>query len=139
METPANEDGGRFSPDGKWIAYTSDQSGRGEVYVQAYPTPGERIQISTNGGARPLWRRDGRELFFFDGRAIAAAEIRVIAGRIESGAIRSLFPFAMLEGIASPYDVSLDGQRFLALVPASAREDAGFTVLTNWQTTLNVR
>ena len=139
VETPANEDEVRFSPDSKWIAYTSDQSGRVEVYVQGYPTPGERIQISTNGGARPLWRRDGRELFFFDGRAIAAAEIRVIAGRIESGAIRSLFPFAMLEGIAAPYDISLDGRRFLALVAAPAHGDAGFTVLTNWQTTLNVR
>jgi dipeptidyl aminopeptidase/acylaminoacyl peptidase len=139
VQTPANEDEVRFSPDSKWIAYTSDQSGRVEVYVQGYPTPGERIQISTNGGARPLWRRDGRELFFFDGRAIAAAEIRVIAGRIESGAIRSLFPFVMLEGIAAPYDVSLDGRRFLALVPAAARGDAGFTVLTNWQTTLNFR
>ena len=139
VETPANEDEGRFSPDGKWIAYTSDQSGRVEVYVQGYPTPGERIQVSTNGGARPLWRRDGRELFFFDGREIVAAEIRVIAGRIESGAIRSLFPFAMLEGIDAPYDISLDGQRFLALVAAPAHGDAGFTVLTNWQTTLNVR
>ena len=139
METPANEDEGRFSPDGKWIAYTSDQSGRGEVYVQGYPTPGERVQVSTNGGGRPLWRRDGRELFFFDGRDIVAAEIGVIAGRIELRPIRPLFPFVMLEGIHAPYDVSLDGQRFLALVPAPARGDVGFTVLTNWQTTLNVR
>jgi hypothetical protein len=109
------------------------------VYLQAYPTLGKQLQVSTSGGARPLWRRDGRELFFFDGREIAAAEIRVIEGRIESGPIRPLFPFAMLEGIAASYDVSLDGQRFLALVPAPERGDAGFTVLTNWQTTLNVR
>jgi hypothetical protein len=88
---------------------------------------------------RPVWRRDGRELFFFNGREIVAAEIRVMADRIGSGPIRPLFPFAMLEGIAAPYDVSLDGRRFLALVPAPARGDAGFTVLTNWQTTLNVR
>jgi hypothetical protein len=102
------------------------------------PSTHNRLQVSTNGGNRPVWRRDGRELYF-NGREIAAAEIRVLADRIGSGPIRPLFPFAMLEGIAAPYDVSLDGQRFLALVPAPARGDAGFTVLTNWQTTLNVR
>ena len=100
---------------------------------------GGRVLCSTTGGARPVWRRDGRELFFFDGHDIVAAEIGVTAGRIELRPIRPLFPFVMLEGIHAPYDISLDGQRFLALVPAPTRGDAGFTVLTNWQTTLNAR
>src|SRR5262249_38940792 len=64
LQTPFAESGGRFSPDGKWVAYQSNESGRSEVYVQPFPGPGAKFQISTDGGANPLWRRDGKELFF---------------------------------------------------------------------------
>jgi hypothetical protein len=65
---------GQFSPDGKWVAYQSNESGRAEVYVQSFPDPGAKVQISTNGGAQMRWRRDGKELFYIglDGRLMAA-------------------------------------------------------------------
>ncbi len=73
VRTNSNEPYGQFSPDGKWIAYQSNESGRDEVYVQPFPGPGAKVRISTNGGAQMRWRRDGKELFYIalDGRLMA--------------------------------------------------------------------
>ncbi len=73
VQTKFNERDGQFSPDGKWIAYQSDESGRWEVYVQPFVGPGGKLQISTNGGAQVRWRRDGKELFYIglDNRLMA--------------------------------------------------------------------
>ena len=64
LRTEFDESQGQFSPDGRWVAYASDESGRPEVYVQPFPGPGPKIQISTAGGIQPRWRRDGKELFY---------------------------------------------------------------------------
>ena len=74
VQTPANESQGKLSPDGHWLAYTSDTSGRFEIYVQSFPEPGDRITVSPNGGSSARWRRDGKELFYLapDGTLMAA-------------------------------------------------------------------
>ena len=64
MQTPANEWDANLSPDGRWLAYSSDESGREEVYVQPYPGPGGREQISVDGGSEPAWSKSGKELFY---------------------------------------------------------------------------
>jgi serine/threonine protein kinase len=118
----------RFSPDGRWIAYTSEESGRSEIYLAAFPGPGERFQVSPSGGAAPRWRRDGRELFYLaeDG-ALMAVEVRT-AGAPDVGTSRKLFephPRAL------DYDVSSDGQRFL-IVASGAESSPPITLVQNW-------
>ena len=105
------------SPDGRWMAYDSNVSGRAEIYVERYPELGNRQQISTGGGRLPLWSRDGRELFFssLDGRQMLAVPVQsgttLVAGRPQV-----LFEFAMLsaQGEVRPYDIAPDG-RFLII------------------------
>ena len=75
LRTPFNEGAPRFSPDGRWLAYVSDESGRYEVYVQPYPGPGGKWQISTDGGTEPAWNRNGRELFYRSGDKMMAVDI----------------------------------------------------------------
>jgi Tol biopolymer transport system component len=139
LQTPFDELDGQFSPDGKWIAYVSNESGRGEVYVQAFPPSGGKWQVSTTGGRAPRWRADGRELFYYkdDSASVMAADIRLSAGRVDVSRASQLFSLAMPGGVASPYDVTADGQRFLAqeLVPQTARPP--LTVVTNWQVALS--
>src|SRR5262249_36630279 len=73
LRTPAWEAQGQFSPDGRWIAYTSDESGQSQIYVQSFPAGGGKYQVSTGGGTQPRWRRDGKELFYIaaDGKLMA--------------------------------------------------------------------
>ncbi|MEQ1728792.1 MAG: hypothetical protein ABL982_10450 [Vicinamibacterales bacterium] len=66
LQTPSNEEGPRFSRDGRWVAFTSDESGSSEVFLQSYPRPGTATRVSTAGGTRPVWRPDGKELYFVD-------------------------------------------------------------------------
>ncbi len=124
--TPFSEQGGRFSVDGRWIAYYSNESGRNEVYVQPFPGPGTRIQMSTQGGQAPQWRRDGRELTYLapDNR-VMALPIEVSGSTIRPGAPVNLF--------AAPpggFVMSSDGQRFL--VSTVTAEPAPITLLLNW-------
>jgi hypothetical protein len=123
-----------FSPDGKWVAYTDADSGLGEIYVQSFPTPGARLQVSDRGGAFPRWRKDGKELFYLaaDGRLMVVA-VRNQGGRLEFGTSSALFRIPEFFGArVYPYDVSDDGQRILAVMP-EATEGAPVTVLINWQ------
>ena len=119
---------GRFSPDGRWVAYNSDESGRPEVYVRPFATTGGRVLISTNGGQRPIWSADGRQLFYWEGnRMIAAALAWEPAPRVVSR--QTLF-----EGrYEQDYDVARDG-RFLMI----ESETSGLTlvVVPNWRTEL---
>src|SRR5262245_6337564 len=108
LKTPFNEHQASFSPDGKWIAYTSNESGRDEVYVASYPGPGGRVQISTDGGVNPVWSPTGRELFYRKGEKMHAVPIEakpaLVVGR----------PSVLFEGKFEPgYDVAPDGQRFV--------------------------
>jgi Tol biopolymer transport system component len=135
LRTPFNEGVPQFSPDGRWLAYISDESGRFEVYVQPYPGPGGKWQISTEGGREPVWNHNGRELFYRSGDKMMAVDIVTQPG-FTAGKPRTLF-----EGQYQPtaatfpnYDVSLDGQRFLMLKPVDQAQASPtqINVVLNW-------
>jgi Tol biopolymer transport system component len=108
LQTPFDENNARFSPDGKWVAYASSESGRPEIYVAPFPGPGGKRQISTAGGLHPRWRDDGKELFYAGlGGILMAVEIAAKGGSIEVGAVRSLgIPTVTTRGWT--YDVTAD-------------------------------
>lgn len=116
LRTPFNEGGARFSPDGRWLAYVSDESGRPEIYVQPYPGPGGKWQVSTDGGTEPAWNRNARELFYRSGNKMIVVET-TITPSFSAGKPRVLFEGEYLATqfpqLGSDYDVSPDGQRFL--------------------------
>jgi len=135
LQTPFNESAPRFSPDGRWLAYISDESGRYEIYVQPYPGPGGKWQISTGGGTEPVWNPNGRELFYRSSDKMMAVDIATQPSFIV-GKLRILF-----EGQYQPtpvtfpnYDVSPDGQRFLMLKPSEQSQAAPtqINVVLNW-------
>jgi Tol biopolymer transport system component len=139
LQGPFNVGGARFSPDGRWIAYVSDESGRDEVYVRRYPESGNRIQISADGGSQPVWARSGRELFFRNGDELLAVDVGAQA-TFTAGRPRLLFSrynpqseSGQAYDLLADYDVSLDGQRFV--MPkrelAAANAPTGSVVL-NW-------
>ena len=115
LQTPATEGAPRFSPDGRWIAYVSDESGSPEIYVQPYPGPGGKWQISTSGGVEPLWNPNGRELFYRNGNQVMAVPITT------APAFTPGKPVVLFEGnyLSSPFPATgvtydtVDGQRFL--------------------------
>jgi Tol biopolymer transport system component len=132
LRTRFNEWGGRFSPEHspRWVAYTSDESGRDEVYVQGYPEPRGKFQISTGGGAFPEWSPDGRELYYVsaDGKLMAAG-VKLGADSPAPSTPRELFA-VMARKDASPYAVAPDGKRFLVLTPAGGAQ--ALEVVSNW-------
>ena len=109
-----SETAGDFSPDGRWIAYFSNESGRFEVYVQPFPGPGGRWQVSNAGGETPRWRSDGRELYYIaPGGRLMAVEVKTSGGGFEAGTPRFLFQTTLRRLPGAQYDPSPDGQRFL--------------------------
>jgi Tol biopolymer transport system component len=135
LRTPFNESVPRFSPDGRWLAYISNESGRAEIYVQPYPGPGGKWQISTEGGTEPVWNRNGRELFYRSGDKMMAVDITAQPS-FSAGKPRLLFEGRYEQApITSPnYDVSSDGQRFLMLKPTEQEQAAPtqINVVLNW-------
>ena len=134
LATPFDERWGSFSPNGRWVAYASDESGRTEVYVVPFPGAGAKRQVSDAAGNHPRWRRDGKELFYWnpDGRLMAAA-VRSDAVRLDVEAVRPLFAMRSPGGgVRSFYDVSRDGQRFLHSVAAEQTTSTPITLVTNW-------
>jgi Tol biopolymer transport system component len=133
LKTAARELSAAFSPDGKWIAYQSDESGRFEVYVQSFPGPGERRQASNDGGVQPSWNTNGRELFYTaDDRVLSVsfdARQGLRLGRPEllfrADFAASLRPFA-------EYSVTPDGRGFLFLEDAAPTAPAQLEVVVNW-------
>jgi eukaryotic-like serine/threonine-protein kinase len=135
LRTPFDEGAPRFSPDGHWMAYCSNESGRYEVYVQPFPGPGGKWQISTEGGTEPVWNRNGRELFYRSGDKMIAVEITT-QPNFSVGKPQLLFEGPYVLGVSGPfpnYDVSPDGQRFLMLKPAEQEQAATqINVVLNW-------
>jgi serine/threonine protein kinase len=133
--TAAGESAGKLSPDGRWIAYTSSESGSSEVYVQSFPSGGGKRQVSTNGGVGPQWRGDGRELFYYarDGKLMA---VSVRSGAtFEAGAPLKLFDFrsgSTTIVTLPPYAATADGQRFLINSIVETQASAPLTLIVNW-------
>jgi eukaryotic-like serine/threonine-protein kinase len=142
VQTAFDETDGQFAPDGKWIAYQSNESGRFEVYVQSFPGPGRRFQMSTTGGAQVRWRHDGKELFYIalDGRLMAVPIQFGPNEAIEIGPPVPLFATHVGGALQIPntqqYMVSPDGQRFL-MNTTSDEAAAPITVLLNWKPPAN--
>jgi Tol biopolymer transport system component len=113
--TAADETAARISPDGRWVAYTSDESGRPEVYLDSYPRPGRRVAISTGDGEHPVWRGDGRELYYWHDGALVAVQLGAAVGDAPPARVREsvLFRAQYHSGLNTMYDVSPDGQRFV--------------------------
>ena len=116
-----------FSPDGRWVAYQSNEGGAANVFVQAFPGPGGKWQISTDGGAVPMWRRDGRELFYRTRDAIMAVPLTT-GSSFSAGAPQELFRAPYQQS----FDVSPDGQRFLMIKSGTAASSAQLHVVLNW-------
>jgi serine/threonine-protein kinase len=133
LRTPYNEAAPRFSPDGHWLAYVSDESGRREIYVQPYPGPGGKWQISTEGGTEPVWNRNGRELFYRSGDKMMASDIATRPS-FTNGKPHMLFegPYVPTPASVPFYDVSPDGQRFLMLKPSEQGAPTQINVVLNW-------
>ena len=133
LNTKFNESAGQFSPDGRWVAYQSDESGRNEVYVTPFPGPGGKWQISTGGGGLPRWRLDGNEIFYLapDNKLMAAA-VNGKGSRFEVGAVKPLFETRAIVGLRNRYAVAADGQRFLINTAPEQAASAPITVVLNW-------
>ncbi len=145
LRTPFEESDGRFSPGGRWIAYVTDESGRPEVYVAAFPGAGSKRRVSVEGGWQPRWRRDGKELFYI------SADARVMAVPVRTGEGFEFGPPVPLFRLPSPpssrleaplwddYDVAPDGERFLVRVGVTSRETMPLTVALDWSAGLEKR
>jgi len=133
LQTEFTEANGQFSPDGRWIAYSSDESGRNEIYVMPFPGPGGKRQISTSGGSHPKWRGAGREIFYLaPDNKLMAAEVSGQGATLEVGAVRSLFEVRPYFEIGSVYDLTSDGQRFLINTTVEQKASGPITLVINW-------
>jgi serine/threonine protein kinase/Tol biopolymer transport system component len=135
LQTPSNEDAALFSPDGRWLAYQSDESGRNEIYVSPFPDPGRKWQISTEGGTEPLWAPNGRELFYRNGSKMMSAAVET-KPTFAAAKPKLLFKGDYVEGpfgFRPNYDVSPDNQRFLMVKAAEQQQAASqINVVLNW-------
>ncbi len=137
LKTDFDENQGEFSPDGRWIAYASNESGRYEVYVQPFPGPGGKWQISVAGGSMPVWRRDGKEIFYLAAdRKVMAVPVR-IGDAFEPGTPVALFEARLKDDPDRHYDVSADGQRFLLTTPLGDETAPPITLVQNWTSLLH--
>jgi serine/threonine protein kinase len=144
LESRFNEVHGALSPDGKWLAYTSDETGDEEVYVQPFTGPvsisgngryeGGKKRVSANGGFQPRWQSDGKELFYVSrDRKIVSVSIK-IGPPFEVGTATPLFASTAQDDVA--YDVTLDGKRFLMTTPSDEQRPVPVTLFLNWTATL---
>ena len=140
LVTPFNERSPMFSPDGRWLAYVSDESGRDEVYVRSYAESGQKIPVSTEGGTDPVWSRNGRELFYRNGDSLLVASV-TMGTAFTVGKPEKLFDQQMgLQGNPGTgslnYDVSPDG-RFVMIIPTGKNHE--LEVVLNWSEELKRR
>jgi hypothetical protein len=137
LSTKFNERKGKFSPDGRWIAYQSNQSGREEIYVRPFPGPGGQWQVSSEGGIWPRWRRDGKELYYIAPDAkLMAVPITNQGDTLDPGTPAPLFQTRIVGGGSDPglsaeYDVAPNGRFLINTVPEEAATSP-ITILQNW-------
>ena len=133
VQTPFNDIEPRVSPDGKWMAYQSSESGRDEIYITAFPGGGVKWQISSSSGSVPRWRRDSKELFFLDGGDnLMAVDINTSEGTVRPGTPRALFRARAAQGARGPYTVTGDGTKFLINSGDVQEESEPLTLVQNW-------
>jgi Tol biopolymer transport system component len=134
IDTAFDEGSPRFSPDGRSLAYVSNEAGRAEVFVRLLMEPAQRRQVSTDGGAEPVWARDGRQLFYRHGDKMMAVPILASAAALRIGTPLELFDGKFVAGTLDEanYDVMPDGQRFLMIQPEPQSAARTVHVLTNW-------
>jgi Tol biopolymer transport system component len=132
VRTTSDEASPRLSPDGRWLAYSSNESGSSEVYVQPFPPTGSQWQVSRDGGTEPRWRGDGKELYYLStSQRVMAADVKT-NGTFDSSAPVELFPIAARNaGAANAYAVSRDGRRFL-VDRVVEQTGAAITVVLDW-------
>ena len=132
---------GRYSPDGHWISYTSNESGKFEVYVMPSGGRGGKWQISSGGGQQPLWRHDGKELFYLTSDdKLMSVPIKLTANSVQADAARPLFSLAnsvlSVNGLVGPYDVTADGKRFVVITIEQGKTFP-INLVTNWTAALH--
>jgi serine/threonine protein kinase len=122
-----------FSPDGKWLAYANNETGRPEVYIQPFPSGAGRWQVTTAGGSRPNWRKDSKELFLFSlDQEVMAVDVNQSGASLQLGTPHALLKATTVSGASGPYTVSADGKKFVmnTVLPQSISEP--LTLITNW-------
>ena len=127
LQTPFAERDAQFSPDGRYVAYVSDETGQDEVYVWSFPGAGRKWTVSTSGGGQPRWSRDGKELFYLKGRELVAASVSTNP----SFSVDSVAPLPGVESSGS-YDISPDGRRILSFEPVGEAPEQLIRVVQNW-------
>jgi Tol biopolymer transport system component len=127
---------GQFSPDGRWVAYSSNESGRWEIYVAPFPGPGGNWKVSSAGGSEPRWRRDGKEMFYLAPDGVLMSVDVKEGPTFDADVAKPLFQTHRRELISSvdlfSYDVSADGQRFLVNTDVGEVSSPSLTVVLNW-------
>jgi serine/threonine protein kinase/Tol biopolymer transport system component len=140
VQTNFNETQGRFSPDGRFMAYVSNESGTAQIYVQNFPPSGGKWMVSINGGSQPKWRRDGKELFFISADSkLMLVQVKSDGANFEAGTPQPLFEAHITAGppiVGSNYAISKDGQRFLLNVLAEDSSPDPAVFVQNWTTAL---
>jgi serine/threonine protein kinase len=135
LATPFADQNARFSPDGKWMVYTSDESGRNEVYVQSFPNSGGKWQVSSEGGSSPRWSAKGDEIFYRSGTKLYA--VKVTAGTtFDAGLPEPLFDVRPKGGPETLFTVSNDAQRFLVNNAVKDDTHTPITLMQNWTSAL---
>jgi Tol biopolymer transport system component len=138
--TEFNEGGTAISPDGRWIAYHSDESGDFEVFVTTFPTAGRKWQISTSNGVYPEWRADGREIIYSDfGGNLVAVQVDGSSDTFDVGASEALFLIEAPEQGGAHYTTSADGERFLVVPGVTQQADTLLHLVVNWPVQLEAR
>jgi serine/threonine protein kinase len=129
------------SPDGRWIAYLSDESGSEEIFVQSFPPSGGKWQISARGGTEPSWRRDGKELYFMSGTKLMAVDVKAAGSTFEAGIPKVLFEpqVPLYTARRNRYVPAPDGQRFLFVTTPVAVDTTPFVVVENWQNSVKLK
>jgi eukaryotic-like serine/threonine-protein kinase len=132
-QTEFDEGGPMFSPDGRWLAYSSNESGQPEVYVRPFPGPGEKRRVSSDGGSCPVWARNGRELFYRSGRQLLAVDVAP-GPSFQSGVPHVLFEGAFLPAVQhATYDVNANAQRFIMILDRTVdTRPTQIAITLNW-------
>ena len=132
LQTPFSENEGRFSPDGHWVAYASNQTGKFEVWVRPFPGPGAPVRVSSDGGRNPVWSGDGKELFYDNGSKVLSARVvsEVPDFRVETP--RMLFEGGFVQGSMRSFDVAPDGRFMMIEANATTATSASIVVVHDW-------